>query len=312
MGTGAMAGATAEQRAWERVGVTPTVHHLHLPRLDTTVRVQEVGAGPPAVFIHGGSVTGTSWADLAARLPDVRCLLVDRPGCGGSEPLPGALDLARLLAAADDFVVDVLDALDVGSAAVVATSMGGLEALRGAAAHPDRIDRLLLFGWCLGAPGTVAPWWIRTSALSGSAWLMGTVPLSRASVRALLRRFGMERALADPDRADAMLDELLALYRETDTLRNDSIRGATLLTLRTGWRDVVPVARLATIRAPMLLLWGDEDPFIDPDGAARFAAALPDAQESMLRRAGHAPWLDRLETCEELARDFLVGTSSGA
>lgn len=72
----------------------PVEHRVDLARLGINVRVMEVGEGPPAVFIHGATVAGPSWADLAARLPGVRCLLVDRPGCGRSEPLrePGDFD----------------------------------------------------------------------------------------------------------------------------------------------------------------------------------------------------------------------------
>jgi pimeloyl-ACP methyl ester carboxylesterase len=303
--------ASAEQRVWDAVGVQPVEHRLALRRLGVTVRVQEVGAGPPAVFLHGASVAGTSWADLAATLPDVRCLLVDRPGCGGSDPVADAVDLDRLLVAADDLVADVLDALDLDTSAVVATSRGGLEALRGAAAHADRIDRLVLLGWCLGTPGTRAPWWIRAGALPGAGRLMAAAPMTRRTVASSLRRFGLARALDEGAMSDTALDWLVALYRDTDTLRNESAGAAVLLTPREGWRDVVPADRLAAVRAPARLVWGDEDPFGDAAAARRLAGALPDADLHLLRRAGHAPWLDRPDDVAALVRGFLVGPDDG-
>ncbi|MBY5160927.1 alpha/beta fold hydrolase [Salsipaludibacter albus] len=304
MGVEAVAGA--ERRVWEEVGATPVEHRLDLASVGTTVRVQEVGSGPPAVFLHGTSVAGTSWADLAAALPDVRCILVDRPGCGGSDPLPGEVDLDRLLAVGDHLVADVLDELGLATAAVVATSRGGLEALRGAAAHPDRVERLLLFGWCLGTPGTRAPWWIRAGALPGAGRMMAAVPMSRRNVDMTLRRFGLDRALDEGGMSAAALDWLVTLYGDTETLRHESAASAALLTLRDGWRDVVPRDRLAAVRAPTRVVWGDEDPFGDEATARRLADALPDADLHVLERAGHAPWLDRLATCTELARTFLV------
>lgn len=50
------------------------------------------------LFIHGGpGATGTVFAPLAARLPDLRCLLLDRPGTGVSRPqrLPDAAAVRR-------------------------------------------------------------------------------------------------------------------------------------------------------------------------------------------------------------------------
>ena len=52
------------------------------------LRVQELGDGPPILFIHGANTSGTSWATLAAKLPSFRCLLLDRPGTGLSPALP--------------------------------------------------------------------------------------------------------------------------------------------------------------------------------------------------------------------------------
>src|SRR5687767_5615639 len=69
----------AEGRLWKSVGVEPVERWLHLERNDVDVRVQEVGEGPPVLFIHGASTSGASWARLVARFPGYRCIVLDRP-----------------------------------------------------------------------------------------------------------------------------------------------------------------------------------------------------------------------------------------
>ena len=82
-----------------------------------------------------------------------RCVMLDRPGCGLSDPLTtGFDDVERLGAFAETMIVDLLDAMGVHEAHVVATSFGGYVALRTAAAHPDRICRVVELGWTVGAP----------------------------------------------------------------------------------------------------------------------------------------------------------------
>ena len=118
--------ADAERRLWEHVGARPTERRVTLPA-GGQVRVQELGDGVPFVLLHGGSIAGTSWATLAAALDGVRCILVDRPGCGLSDPIVGGPlhDLRSVQAYADRLLPELLDALDLGSAAVGATSYGG-------------------------------------------------------------------------------------------------------------------------------------------------------------------------------------------
>jgi len=100
----------AERALWESLGVHPTERSIGLERTGAAVRIQEVGEGPPVVFVHGASNGGTSWASLAARLDGFRCILVDRPGCGLSPPLDARLpDMTHLDGFADYLVVDVLD-----------------------------------------------------------------------------------------------------------------------------------------------------------------------------------------------------------
>jgi len=78
----------AERRMWASVNVDPKERQVHLPVIGVDVRIQEVGDGPPVLFIHGASNSGTSWANLIAHVDRFQCLLLDRPGCGLSDPLP--------------------------------------------------------------------------------------------------------------------------------------------------------------------------------------------------------------------------------
>lgn len=301
----------AEEAVWTAFDVTPVEHRVHLATLDLEVRVQEVGPpdGDPAVFVHGVAVAGTSWANLVAGLDGVRCLLVDRPGCGRSDPLPSPQDLDTFVEVSDRLVVDLLDAFDLSTAHVVGTSLGAHAAIRAAGRHPDRVDRLGLFGWCLGAPGARAPWWLRAHSLPGVARTMTSVTPPRGAVVTMLRRFGLGRAIDTNPMAGLAVDFLTALYADTDTLRNEMVEAPALTTVRGGWdpRLVHADDLLARIVAPTLLVWGREDPFGGERGALELARRIPDCHLHLLDRVGHAPWLDEPERTTRLLAEFLQG-----
>ena len=44
-----------------------------------------------------------------------------------------------------------------------------------------------------------------------------------------------------------------------------------------------------TVKAPVLLLWGEQDAMIPPSNAADYVAALPDARLVPLPGMGHVP-----------------------
>ena len=67
-------------------------------------------------------------------------------------------------------------------------------------------------------------------------------------------------------------------------------------------------ARLATIGAPALIVWGDRDPYLPPRFADAYAAALGGPSEVVhLPDAGHYPWLDRPDAIDRAAA-FLEGS----
>lgn len=301
----------AEIRLWRWVGATPTERRLHLTGNDVTVRVQEVGEGPPVVFVHGANTSGASWAALAARLDGFRSILLDRPGTGLSGSLARRLDATTLPAFGDSLVLEVLDALDLPSAHLVATSFGGYMALRTAAAHPERVERMVQFSWPVGAPNPHLPGFMRLAGLPLVGRLMATLPASERTVRMIFRQMGHGPSLDAGRITPADIDAYVALLRDTDTMRNELTPSRAFVSPIRGLnRLLLPDSVLASVTTPTHFLWGERDPFGGPETGRALVDRMPNATIEIVPEAGHAPWLDDLDTCVAVVGRFLRGKSS--
>ena len=297
----------AEAALWRKVGLRPSERLLELPAVGATVRVQEVGEGPPVVFVHGASNGGTSWAPLVAGLPGFRSILVDRPGCALSPALDRRFaGMAELGAFADELVVAVLDALELASANLIATSFGGYFALRAAAAHPARIDRLVELSWPFGAPMDSTPVIMRLAMVPLVGRLGARIPPTERMARSLLKQIGLRHAVESGRFGPAEMGWFLSLLRDTDTMRNELDTVPRLVTLR-GFNDetLLPAALLARVACPALFVWGIDDPNGGAGIARTFVGRLPDAELELMPRAGHAPWMDDPEHVAARIQMFL-------
>jgi len=303
-----MADLEALQRAEDRflaaVGLEASSIELPLKRLGVKVRALESGDGPPIVFIHGGSAAGASWAHLAARLPDFRCVLIDRPGCGFSEMYP---EIPRSLAErrrnADLLFGDVVDALDLDKAHLVCTSLGGWFGFRGAAAHPERVDRIVAIAFQIGAEMAHVPVWMRWApplALTPKkTWV------NKFMMRKALGAFGMKSAFATGElsRGDEMLEWMVAMFNNTAISWNE-LAGTPFPVNAPETHHSAEL--LAKIKAPALFLWGDEDPFAgEPEARKMMSSLSGPATLQMIPNAGHAPWLDALDDVAAAVREHL-------
>jgi 2-hydroxy-6-oxonona-2,4-dienedioate hydrolase len=287
----------AERALWHEAGITPSEQRIHLTRNDVEVRVLEVGAGPPVLFVHGGpGAAGSSWSHLAARLPQFRCLLLDRPGTGLSDPHPldDALAVRR---EAETLVADVLDGLDLERAHVVGSSHGSYVALLSAAATPDRVDRTVH----LGCPGFVEGMALRGAdrllLLPGVPRLFSRLPTSERGMRSILRQLGHGRAVDEGRVTQPFIDWSVALQQHTDTMRNELISIGNMGTYRHGFAASLTIDRAltATVRSPSYFLWGDRDPYGDEEVARGLVDAMPSAELEMTAGAGHLCWLDDVD-----------------
>jgi pimeloyl-ACP methyl ester carboxylesterase len=106
--------------------------------------VEDDGAGPAILFLHGGLGDARLWEPVAARLRDsFRCVRYDFRFFGQSE---GPDEEWSSL----DDAVGVLDALRIERTAVVGLSMGGGVALRLGQEHPDRVTAIVHVAGAVG------------------------------------------------------------------------------------------------------------------------------------------------------------------
>ena len=297
----------AERELWNSLGVSPVERRVHLARNDVEIRLQEVGAGPPVVFVHGGTTSGMSWAMLAARLGEFRCILLDRPGTGASASMRTRLDVQGLSSLGETLIVDTLDALELDSAHLVATSLGGYLALRTCAAASERVRSMVQFSWPMGAPNPRLPGFFRLSAVPGLAALMGGMRPTERSVRILFGLLGHGPSLVDGRITAADFAAYLALLRETDTMSNEMAAPRAIM----NWygklhADLLADDLIASIATPTLFLWGENDPFGGEEVARRLVDLMPNSVLEMLPGAGHAPWLDELDRCASATSQFLA------
>jgi 2-hydroxy-6-oxonona-2,4-dienedioate hydrolase len=302
----------AEAAFWAAMGTTPTSRRIHLERLEVDVRVQEVGQGPPVLFLHGGPNSGSTWAPLVAHLDGFRCLLLDRPGTGLSDAPPTPLTLDAAPAFGDTLVADVLDGLGVDRAHLVASSFGGYLALRSAARHPGRIDRMVQMACPAFAPGMLTPPFMRAFGLKPVRRLLDVLPPSARAARSIFRQIG-HGASIDADRVpQAFFDWYLALQRHTDTFRNEAAMiGSGISPLRGFDRALtLDEALLRSVTRPTRFIWGADDTFGGEDVARHLVSLLPDAELEMLPDSGHLPWLDVPEHVARRTATFLLAETS--
>jgi len=108
------------------------------------VHYRRMGEGPPLIMMHGSPGDGAVLADeMAAASAQFTCIVLDAPGFGGSDPLPGdtltMADLARATA-------ETITALGLPPTRIYGTHTGAAIGVELAAGWPERVSGAVLEG----------------------------------------------------------------------------------------------------------------------------------------------------------------------
>jgi pimeloyl-ACP methyl ester carboxylesterase len=254
------------------------------------VAVTDTGRGPTLLFVHVGSWSFV-WRDVMLRLQnDFRCVTVDAPGSGLSDPVPHPT-----LAQAGEAVTAVIDALQLRDVTLVAHDLGGPAGLLAAARRADRIA-------ALGAVNCFA-WTPTGPAFRGMLALMGSAPVREVDVatnvlaRITSTSFGVGRHWDGADRAVFRAGIGAPARRAWHAYFRDA-RGARAL-----YAEVDAALRGTLADRPLLTVFGQ---FNDPlRFQPRWKALFPNARQVKVRRGNHFPMCDDPDLVASAVRSFV-------
>ena len=226
---------------------------------------------PVLLFLHGFGSSLQTWDVWAVTLEQkYRVIRLDLPGFGLTGPSPSN-DYSELNDV--NSLTQFVDKLGVSELSVIGHSMGGKIAWTFAAAHPDRVKALVL----MAPDGFPQPEAIGTKPYAMPA-IMG---LMKYCLPRYFVRKSIEPAFANESALD---DKMVSRYH--DMLRAPGVRAAILERgNQTIYTD--PVPRLKKIKAPTLLLWGEEDKMIPSSNATSYAGVLAQSQTVFIPKLGH-------------------------
>jgi pimeloyl-ACP methyl ester carboxylesterase len=254
------------------------------------IHYRRSGAGYPVVFLHAGVGDSRMWEPQAKGLGEhFDVITPDMRGYGESE-----LPAASWSPVAD--VLALMDALRIRETAhLVGCSIGGGVAIDFALEHPDRVSKLVLVGAGVSGQPHDHKYDDLYTDVDAAEETRDLDVLNEAEMRLWLVGPGRKS-----DQVDKRLRDLF-LEMNGIGLKSD-FAGAPK-------QNIVPPAfgRLGEIKAPTLVVVGDEDLSETQDKADLLVEKIPGARKAVIHDAAHLPNLEHPDRFNRLLLDFLNG-----
>jgi pimeloyl-ACP methyl ester carboxylesterase len=257
------------------------------------LRFVEEGEGPPVVLLHGFASALETWRGVMAELAKKHHVLaLDLKGFGWSSRPEG--DYSPQAEA--QLVLALMEQRNIHSAQVVAHSWGSSVALAMALAAPERVTRIVLYdAWVYEEQLPSTFLWARATGVGEVLFdlFYGERP-DEMIARAFYdpRKYVSERFVEEVERA----------------LDRPGTTAAALAAVR-DQRYTEMQKQYATVKQPVLLLWGREDEVTLLTYGERLARDLPHAHLVTYPHCGHFPMIEAAGPSTEELEKFLDAES---
>ena len=242
------------------------------------VHYVEQGEGPPVLLLHGFGGWSFSWRKNMGALAAAgyRAIAPDLLGYGFSDK---SSPEHATLGAQVDLLRHLLPALGAAPAVVVGNSMGGEVALRLALRAPDLVRAVVIANATGHVRIELPDQVLRYLRLPGAGLVAGALVRSR---RFIGGRF-VEPCYGDRARLEPGTVEGYCLPFQLPGVPR------LFLGLLPRFDFGADAGNYGRIRQPVLIIWGEADPWWPLDDARRFAAEIPGARLITYPGVGHLP-----------------------
>ena len=269
----------------------------------TRLAYDVTGEGSPVVCLPGGPMQDSEHlGDLGGLPRHVQLVLWDYRGTGRSET-PADASTYRCDRLVDD-VEALREHLGLDRITLLAHSAGANLAVRYAARHPERVDKLVLV-----TPST------RAVGIPISAEQRLEIVQSRSAEPCFPEASAAFAAIQTEQATDGDWEAITPLtYGRWDAAarahhqhENDNRHDEAAAAFASEGAFDPPATRvaLAALTSPVLVLAGEVDVAAPPKVMAELAALFPDATFVVQPGAGHMPWLDDAATFSTTVAQFV-------
>ena len=239
----------------------------------------------PVLFLHGLGGAG-KWEAFHMAMGTVALTYVPQlPGWQEGQVPEGIVSVQDYA----DLAVGFLDSLGIDRVILGGHSIGAWIALRVAAAHPERVSRLILAN-AMGLDVPEAP-----------AANLGDMD-EESFAKAAFSRLGLI-ATAQPDGFGAEWENV---RRGPEFERQWKGRGLVAGLIEGPCSDPELTNQIGSISNDTLLVWGRLDGITPIQHGDALRAAMPNSRLDVIERCGHLPMSEKPETFNRIIRNYLV------
>lgn len=254
-------------------------------------RVIVQGAGPTVVFIHGVGLDHTMWDQVARRLsPQFSVLRYDIVGHGQTPPRPGALTFAQLTAQ----VREVLAESKVDKCSLVGFSLGALIAQGFTLTHPDQVCKLVLLNSAYARSAA------QQAGIMSRLRQVEEHGVASNVAASISRWFTQDYQREHPEQIKLVEDRI----RRND---RDGFLAAYRLFAQS---DSAFQGKLNMIKAPTLVITGEEDVGSTPDMSRAIAAEIEHAECRIFPQVKHMLPVENADKLAAELKRFLNGDNN--
>ncbi len=226
----------------------------------TKLSYQKIGTGPNLLFVHGWPLNGNTWRNVIPHLDGYTRYVLDLAGTGQSKATDQSPYTVRGHA---ESVVEFIDQLGFEDVALVGQDSGGMVCRFAAEQRPNVVSALSLAGTEIpGVHGPLVQFFKKMAQLPGAKAMFKRNMSNRFLARSPMIFGGTvhDKSLLDGEMRSNLLDPILndpdAMTALTKMIRNFS------------FADIDALEEVhAKLAMPVLLVWGEDDPFFPVEQA---------------------------------------------
>jgi proline iminopeptidase len=269
---------------------------------------RSVGTGTPAIILSGGPGFDVDYmTPVADALPAFRRILLEQRGTGRSVPETLRAEDMTLSVVVEDLEA-LREHLRQDRLLLVGHSWGGMLAMAYAAAHPDRVDRLVLID--SGGPTLEFTTWFEDNIRARMR--PEDVEAERYWMEAAKRGVGADKVALETARAltPAYFFDRAKGLAFAATMQDGSLHAAPSALLFADLAKSYDLrAGLRRLARPTLIVHGHQDPMGDKT-AEDLHGLIAGSTLVYLDKCGHFPWVEQPDAFRRAIDAFM--TASGA